>query len=202
MSGIFDSNEFSDEQNFAIFDLETTGLNYKEDDILEIAICNFYDKKMSNLMHSYIFSDKEIRPKITAINKITKNMIINAPKLDEVCKNILKKYNSDYIYVGHNCHDFDAPFLMAKLPGLFDDIRFLDTKLMARALLPGLSNVSDYSMTSLTSLFGIEIVNQHTARGDTEALGKLLYKLLGLVDNYLDVNKYIKTGNSLAKKIS
>lgn len=182
--------------DMVVFDIETSGLSYKTDDILEIAIQDYYYE--NNKFHTYLFSDKEISERNKSINKIKASDISKAPKVNDILNHIYKNY-SQYIFIGHNCHEFDAKFFIRKSPNLFLEFKFLDTKHMARNLLPGLNG--GYSMTNLTDLFGITINNQHTAKGDVEALCKLYNKLSKLLDKPSDIENFIKKGSQIASKM-
>lgn len=184
------SNSYS-LNNYAIFDLETTGLDPTTDSILEIYVKS--NNKRASIYHSYLKYDGYINPKVSSINRITHAMVCNAPNQEDVLDYVYKTF-SNYIFVGHNSHDFDMKFLV-RYNKKFVDINFLDTRILAKMVLPGCEK---YSMSYLCGLFGIEIINQHTAKGDVDALSLLFDKLLRLLDNPYDVNKCIKSG-SLSK---
>jgi DNA polymerase III epsilon subunit family exonuclease len=183
--------------NYAIFDIETTGLSPVEDDILEVAIVSIKNGKVCDKYHSYVHTSKQISQRITAINKITNSMLIQAPPVGKVINELCKNY-SNYIFVGHNAHNFDAKFLLSKASEpILHSIRFLDTKKMAEYILPGLSTMGGYSMKNLCKLFGIQIINQHTAMGDTIALMHLFNRLSRLLENSNDIDKFIISGGSI-----
>jgi len=184
---------------YVCFDIETTGLSYKTDDILEISILPFNIKK--DKYHSYIHTDKKITPDVTAINKISNAMLKTAPDVKSVLNRIYVKY-SDCVFVAHNAHNFDAKFMLQCGGILFDDFMFLDTLELARDVLPGLKDTGfDYSMSGLCRLFGIKIKDQHTADGDTKALKDLFVKLMSLLDDSSTVDRFIKPGRVIRKKM-
>lgn len=183
--------------DFTIFDLETTGLSTSTDEIVELC---FLNRNSNKLFTSLVYTEVEIPAKVSTINGITNNKLRNAPKFSEI-ENSIKNNFSNTIFVGHNCHSFDSQFLLRANYNLFSNNLFLDTKILARIVLPGFSS---YSMTSLCELFGIDIHNQHTAEGDVEALNKLFPKLLAIYNesntiNILDLDKcsFIQKGSRL-----
>lgn len=197
MTGLFSSNDMISSSSFAVFDLETTGLDVLQDDILEIAIHELKDGRVKNKFHSYIFSEKDIRPRITSINKIDKDKIEASRKCDDVLEEVISLYGN-LVFVAHNCFGFDAKILMAKRPDLFSNITFLDTKELASDILDG--SIDSFSMTSLSDHLGIKIIDQHTANGDVSALCSILSILLARMNNAMDISKYTKKGFQLAKK--
>ena len=151
--------------------------------------------------HTYIKTDKKIMPDITAINKITNELLVDAPDVKYVLNKVYSKY-SDYIFVAHNAHNFDAKFVLNYGGVLFDDFSFLDTLELSRFVLPGLRDSGfDYSLSSLCKLFGIVIKDQHTAIGDTIALKSLFAKLMSLLDDPNLASQFVKTGRSIRKKM-
>jgi len=192
---LFKASELISNSSFAIFDLETTGLDFINDDILEICIFETKENEIKSKFHSYIKSDKKIRPRITAINKIGSEDVANSPLIDEVAKEIIRLYPK-HIFVAHNCFGFDANMLMSKCPKLFNDKMFLDTREMASDIFPNLDSVS---MTSLTDFLGIKIKDQHTATGDVAALCKVFNILISKLDRPDSINKYIRRGSTFVK---
>lgn len=193
---------------FAIFDLETTGLSHKSDDIVEIAVSTMIDGVISERFHSYIKTEKILSPQVTAINKITNAMLANASNCSEVLNRVYHDF-SGHVFVAHNAHNFDAKFLINKAPTLYSSCKFLDTRELAKHVLPGFSaektdsptqHSTGYSNGNLCKLFGIEIKNQHTARGDVAALSLLFKKLLSLIDPN-EISLFIKDGSAIEKSI-
>lgn len=188
--------------NFVVFDIETTGLSYKSDDIIEICYISFNKNNSESTTRYLVHTDKRIAANITAINGINNNMLRNAPKVSSVLDEMFRLHSTK-ILVAHNCHKFDAKFLLSNYE-LFQEVKFLDTRIMAQYYLPGMpiglgasESSKSYSMTALTNLFGIKINNQHTAEGDTSALSLVFRKLLGLVDSQEQLNLFIKKGSQL-----
>lgn len=189
---------------YAIFDLETTGLDIREDDPIEIAISVLDNGRKGKEYHTLISTEKEISDKITSINNITNAKLIGAPLLNDVANLIYKDF-SDCIWVAHNGHRFDAPILLSKYPRLFSEFSFLDTKKLAMDVLPGFGEPNQegvhnrsYSQVNLCKLFGIEYT-AHRALEDVNALSKLFVKLTNLLDSYEDIQKYIIKGSTIIR---
>ena len=79
--------------DWIILDLETTGLNPYADEIVEICII---DHQRNPLLNTLINPQKPIPQEASDIHNITDNMIVNAPKIQEiwnVLKTIIKSHN-------------------------------------------------------------------------------------------------------------
>ncbi len=100
------------------FDLETTGLDPEKDDIVELAGIKFtFEKKEGRLAtrtlsvySSLVKPGMFIPPEATRINKITNEMVENAPSLKPVAEKFLRFCGLSSILVAHNA-SFDAAFL-------------------------------------------------------------------------------------------
>lgn len=201
---LFQENiKFQDIYDITIFDLETTGLSYKYDDIIEIC---FMDYKTGESLDSLVHTEKEIPHRVTCINGIDNEKIKYSPKLSNVLDKISRANINNTVLVGHNCHNFDSIFLLREAKDLFKSTYFLDTVDLAEIVLPGLKKVANsnrvYSMTALSTLFGIKIKNQHSANGDTTALKEIFTKLINLYDGditNIENIPFIKRGNILLR---
>jgi DNA polymerase III epsilon subunit-like protein len=104
----------------AAIDLETTGLNKRNDEIIEIAVIPYKIEKNISIpitkFKSYIRPLKGLHPEAEKINKITLDKIINAPTPMQVKGSFLEwKENlfsdSQFELLGHNIGTFDCVFL-------------------------------------------------------------------------------------------
>lgn len=93
-------------------DIETTGLNRQDDEILQVAIINGRGK---TLYHSYIRPDrKKSWQQAEAVNKINWQTVKNAPSLRHERRKIERILKRAGMIVGYNLKAFDLPFLAAK----------------------------------------------------------------------------------------
>jgi DNA polymerase III epsilon subunit family exonuclease len=102
------------------FDLETTGLDVSKEEIIEIGAILFSVKESKGRMvpeklgefQSFIKASKPVPEKASEINKITNEMLLDAPPCAEVLKKF-KTFCDDANYlVAHNA-PFDCSFLNA-----------------------------------------------------------------------------------------
>src|SRR5450432_1261319 len=117
-------------------DLETTGLDPANAQIIEIGAVKFRADDPSHLMletySTFVDPESAIPAKITAITGITQDNMLGAPKLHETLPQF-EQFVGDAVIVGHNV-DFDLRFLQKQ--GLFSDSLSVDTYELASVLLP------------------------------------------------------------------
>ena len=94
---------------FNVLDIETTGLSYKNDDILEIGVVKFDNNIVIGRQSYFVNSPKELSIENQSVHKITPEMIKNAPKIEVVLPKVVEFCGNDPI-VGHNFPSFDIHF--------------------------------------------------------------------------------------------
>jgi len=182
---------------YCIFDIETTGLSPYNDDIIEVCVLQTNASEVVDEFHSFVSTQKRISAEVSCINGIKNKDLFGAPSCSDVLNQIYMKYGS-LTFVGHNCLNFDAKFFISKKPLLFSNINYIDTRTIARDILPGLKAIKDYSQGTLCSLFGIKNDREHSAKGDTKALKELFDIFLRILD--YDVSRYIINGSRVKLK--
>ncbi|MFA6343111.1 MAG: helicase C-terminal domain-containing protein [Candidatus Gracilibacteria bacterium] len=159
---------------YVALDLETTGFDAANDQIIEIAAIKFEsspdgepDKaKILDTFSTLINPGIAIPPMITHITGIKAADLVDSPRFEDVRQKFLA-FIGRYPIIGHNI-GFDVTFLKQK--GLPIDNELYDTLAMAGILLPDLPS---YSLDTLSRLLKIEHKNKHRALDDTEACRKL-----------------------------
>lgn len=178
-----------------IFDLETNGLNIETDAVLQICLQKWKDPKPC--LDTLIYTDQYIDLSTSSMHKITNTALVNAPKCNDVLEQIYQDY-SDYIFCAHNAFNFDALMLLRENEN-YKNISFLDTRPMAKKLLPGLKDIGNYSLEGLCHLFGFDYTGAHTASIDVKNLDNIFTKLYNLMEDKSELNQFIKKGKSLLK---
>lgn len=93
-------------------DIETTGLDNTEDEILQISIINGRGKTLYN---SYIRPEhKREWKEVEQINKISWEAVKNAPTLKQEKRRIEKILRKVHLIIGYNHKGFDLPFMAAQ----------------------------------------------------------------------------------------
>ncbi|CAL2080179.1 DNA polymerase III subunit epsilon [Tenacibaculum sp. 190524A05c] len=156
---------------YAIVDIETDG-GVK---ITEISIFVFDGERVINEFTTLINPGTFIPSYITQLTGITNFMVKDAPRFEEVAKQIYKT-TEDCVFVAHNVNfDYGIIGKEFKSLGLTYRRKKLCTVRLSRKLLPGKRS---YSLGKLCISEGIEIKARHRAKGDAEATVILFKKLL------------------------
>ena len=159
---------------YAILDIETTGGNYNEEGITEIAIYKFDGHKIVDQFISLINPERKIQDFVVNLTGINNAMLKNAPKFHEVAKRIVE-ITKNCIIVAHNAQ-FDFRILSTEFSRLGFDFNSntLCTVALSKKLIP---NQESYSLGKLVRSLGIPLSNRHRAQGDAIAT-LTLFKLL------------------------
>ncbi len=129
---------------FAAIDLETTGLNADEDDIIEVGIVAFRDGSVTDEWSSLVNPGRSLPKFITSLTGITQDMVDGAPSFQSL-RSEINRYLSNRMLIGHNV-SFDLGFLNAHNLALAN--RRLDTLTLASVLLP---NEGRYGLSALAA---------------------------------------------------
>jgi DNA polymerase-3 subunit epsilon len=159
---------------YCILDIETTGGQFNEEGITEIAIYKYDGHEVVDQFISLVNPEKEIQPFVVKLTGINNAMLRSAPKFYEVAKRIIE-ITQDCIVVAHNS-SFDYRILRTEFTRLgYDFIRpTLCTVELSKKLIPGMDS---YSLGKLVRALGIPVTDRHRASGDALATVKL-FKLL------------------------
>lgn len=162
---------------FAVIDVETTGGGINGNRLTEVCIVLLKGGEIQDKYTTLINPEKHIPAQITALTGIDNEMVENAPKFDEVAKEI-EEFMRDAIFVAHNVN-FDYNVLRNEFKQLGFDFnrKKLCTVRLSRKLIPGLLS---YSLGRLCDSINIPLTNRHRAEGDTDATVILFQRLLSL----------------------
>jgi DNA polymerase-3 subunit epsilon len=160
---------------YAIIDIETTGGQFNEEGITEIAIYKFDGHEILDQFISLVNPEKPIQPFVVKLTGINNAMLRSAPKFYEVAKRIIE-ITQDCILVAHNA-SFDYRILRTEFSRLgYDFIKpTLCTVELSQKLIPGQLS---YSLGKLVRALGIPVTDRHRASGDAIATVKLFKMLL------------------------
>jgi DNA polymerase-3 subunit epsilon len=159
---------------YCILDIETTGGQFNEEGITEIAIYKYDGHEVVDQFISLVNPEKEIQPFVVKLTGINNAMLRSAPKFYEVAKRIIE-ITQDCIVVAHNS-SFDYRILSTEFTRLgYNFVRpTLCTVELSKKLIPGMES---YSLGKLVRALGIPVTDRHRASGDALATVKL-FKLL------------------------
>jgi DNA polymerase III epsilon subunit family exonuclease len=160
---------------YAILDIETTGGQFNEEGITEIAIYKFDGHEIVDQFISLVNPEIPIQPFVVKLTGINNAMLRSAPKFFEVAKRIIEMTN-DSVLVAHNA-DFDYRILRTEFRRLGYDfnVKTLCTVELSKRLLP---EQPSHSLGKLVRALGIPMADRHRANGDAMATVKLFKMLL------------------------
>lgn len=160
---------------YAILDIETTGGQYNEEGITEIAIYKFDGHEIVDQFISLVNPEIPIQPFVVKLTGINNAMLQSAPKFFEVAKRIIE-ITEGCIVVAHNAV-FDYRILRTEFRrlGYTFEAQTLCTVELAKVLMP---EQESHSLGKLVRSLGIPMADRHRASGDAMATVKLFKMLL------------------------
>jgi DNA polymerase-3 subunit epsilon len=174
---------------YAILDIETTGGQFNEEGITEIAIYKFNGHEIVDQFISLVNPEIPIQPFVVKLTGINNAMLRSAPKFYEVAKRIIEMTN-DCVLVAHNA-SFDYRILRTEFRrlGYEFNVKTLCTVELSKKLLP---EQTSHSLGKLVRALGIPMADRHRASGDAMATVKLFKMLLDKDLNKEIVKEHIK----------
>ena len=152
-------------------DLETTGLDVRQDKIIEIGMIRFDGAQVLETYQTFINPDRPIPPAVTQLTHITNPMVTKAPHILDVLDEVSDFAGNDAI-VGHNI-GFDLGFLHRYK--ILMKNRSTDTYELAGVLLP---RAGRYKLSALAEQFNIDAEGKHRALADCTMTMKLYNRLI------------------------
>lgn len=162
-----------------VLDLETTGLDYKLDHILEVGAVRLVDGTPAGSFHALVNPGVELREANVAFHGITPELVAEAPPLALILPGFME-FVGEATVVAHNAR-FDLNFLAhhAALLGLSFEPPAVDTLELAREVFP---RERALSLERLLELFGEPPRPLHRALADATALASIFPRLLEAAD--------------------
>ncbi len=155
---------------FVVFDLETTGIKYSDNSIVEIGAVRVENGIITDEYSTLANPEYPIPPEASAVNHITNDMLAGQPLIYEVLPSFLM-FVGDDVLVAHNMR-FDYQFLanacminQFKIPE-----KIFDTMALARYY----PEAGSKKLTALVEAAGIEVENAHRALSDARMTAKLV----------------------------
>lgn len=153
-------------ESYVVVDLETTGLNHYNDDIIEIGAVKYLNGTEIDRYSVYVKTDKQIPKGITGLTGIT-NEMLEAEGIDKASA-IMNFYMflGDEIVVGHNFTSFDKSFIddaYMEVLGFHFPNNFVDTKYVAKDKCPELDH---HRLEDLAEKYAVDYSKAHRATED------------------------------------
>ena len=167
---------FLQNNEVVVFDLETTGLNFTDSEIIEIGAIKI--KKggvISEKFTTFVKPSKPIPKEITNLTGITNDDVKDGNELETAIADFYK-FTRGCTLVGHNLN-FDYGFInyYGKKVGYdFSTNPQQDTYALSQKYLPGIKN---YKLKTVAEHFNISLKNAHRAYHDAYATAEVFIKL-------------------------
>jgi DNA polymerase-3 subunit epsilon len=160
---------------FISFDLETTGIVSKVDQIVEIGAVRFAGEQVESMFSTLVDPGCPIPTEASKVNKITNEMVVGKPKIEsllgpftEFCgKDLMIAYNApfDYQFLLNAYQKFESPPPQGPL---------LDILPLAKRVFPGLANPK---LSTLVQYLKIQGQPFHRAEADALYCGLVFIEI-------------------------
>ncbi len=158
------------EDEFVIFDIETTGLSPKTCGITQIGALKYKNGEIIDRFDTFVNPEMPIPANITELTGITDDMVKDAPSEREAVESFLA-FSGDCVLVAHNAN-FDISFIrrVATDFGIVFDNPYLDTVALSRYIN---SDIKKHTLDTLAKYYNLGEFDHHKADADTEMLAKI-----------------------------
>ncbi|KYG92335.1 hypothetical protein A0U40_05170 [[Bacillus] sp. KCTC 13219] len=191
-------------ESFCVIDIETTGLDSRFDEIIEIAAIKVENGQIVEERSSLVKPSEEIDEYITELTGISNEMVVNENPINIVLDDFMDFWKG-YTLVGHNVN-FDINFLYDNsikhgVKYLSND--FIDTLRISRRLIPELNS---HKLKIIAEHFRIPAEIEHRALDDARRTNAIFEQLKSLClqkfDSFLEFENLFKSKNSKGLKAS
>lgn len=177
---VHQSHHQSLDDEYVIFDLETTGFYPGKDGITEIGAVKIKNGEIIDNFSTFVNPERHIPQEVTSLTGITDEMVAEAPKFKQALPKFLT-FIGDAVLVAHNA-DFDMRFIRYFCKEMDREVNntVLDTLELGRVLLTDLKN---YKLNTLAKELGVKLENHHRAVDDALATAKIFMEFIHMLRN-------------------
>jgi len=189
--------------SFVVFDLETTGIGPKSNQIIEIGAVKIEDGVLGETFSTFVNPQRPIPYPVQKLTGIDDSMVSDARTIEEVLPEFIN-FCEGCVMVAHNA-GFDMGFIEQKAEeqGIGTDYTVIDTVAVARALLPDLKR---YKLDTVAKRLGVSLENHHRAVDDATATAEIFVKMIERlrekgIDNLTSLNEFSVPGEETVRKM-
>ncbi|MBD3949323.1 type I-E CRISPR-associated endoribonuclease Cas2 [Tuanshanicoccus lijuaniae] len=171
------------ERNYVVIDIETDGLNFRNNNIIEIGAVKAEGEKLY-YFHRLINTKSKIPDNIIALTGITNELLNNDGVEISVALDELLAFIGKCSLIGYNI-EFDISFLnkhLKKINKLPLDNYYIDLKNIIKKEKPFLES---YSLQNVLKIYGFDEIVPHRALEDAKLINNFITKVNGFL-------KYLK----------
>lgn len=166
--------------DYVAVDLETTGLEPKEDKIIEIGALKVVGGRVEGIYETFVNPYRKLTEQVRSLTGIKDGEVENAPGIEEILEKFLA-FAGDLPLLGHHVI-FDYSFLKraAVNQGFPFERMGIDTLKLARKFMP---EEEKKNLGNACAYFGIRQENRHRALEDAKAAHRLyeeMYRRQGM----------------------
>lgn len=175
---VYHPNGHSIEDEFVIFDIETTGLNAYKDKITEIGAIKIRNGQIVDKFSTFVNPGIKIPSFIVKLTGITDEMVMDAPPIEQVMTEFFE-FIQGTVLVAHNA-SFDVGFIKHNAKIMGDKIKnpVIDTLELCRKMFPELER---YKLNIIAKHLGIKLENHHRAVDDSLATANIFMYCLDVL---------------------
>lgn len=169
-------------KELVVFDLETTGLRPKEEEITQVAAIRLGGMRMEmgRSFCTYVNPGKPIPKQIQKLTRVRDNNVKNAPSPKEAIQ-MLSDFVGQASLFGHDIYRFDFRFISKHVsddPALTRKIQFIDTMDIFEVLWPDFSRLRN-SLDDIAERLsaGLSSIRRHDAKGDAILLAHVFQRI-------------------------
>ncbi len=173
------------EQDYVVFDIETTGFSPVSNRIIEIGAVKVTGGEIVDRFSTFVNPETPIPFEIQKLTGIRDEMVLDAPLIEDVLPKFLA-FSQGSVMVAHNAN-FDMNFIMenCRRLGCPREFTYVDTMLTARVLLPGQAK---HTLDAVCKTLGISLENHHRAVDDAEATAHMFVKFIKILREEREVH--------------
>lgn len=190
-------NPYSLEDEYIVFDIETTGLSNIHDKITEIGAVKIKNKQIVDSFSTLINPEIPIPAKITELTGITNEMVEGAPIIEDVLPSFFE-FVGESCLVAHNA-DFDVGFIRENAKKIKYQLTntIVDTLKLSRILL---NHLKRHKLNIIAKELNVGLENHHRAVDDAKATAEIFIKFIELMNNK-EIYTLQDINHALGKKV-
>ncbi len=162
--------------DYIVFDLETTGLNVKTDEIIEIAAIKVVNTEIVETFSVLVKPRRGLSETAQRVNRITQADLTSALQ-PHIAMSCFSEFIGNNKLVGYNSNSFDLPMLKKHSVALNNPME--DALYLAKRKIPNLIN---YKLEKVAAFLNVPYSGAHRALADCFILKECYEKLLQMPD--------------------